>query len=468
MAFSLKDYQIIGEIGRGGFATVYRARQKSLGKEVAIKCLAQKRLQNSTEIVRFRREAEAMAALTHDNIVGVFDHAFQDGNFYIVMEYIEGMAFSAALEVGVPRPCALFILEKVAGALNCAHGENIIHRDVKPANVLLGRQGQVKLADFGLAMFSSNAEFHTAPGSVLGTISYMAPEALASPGEVDARIDIFSLGCILYRVLAGKLPFEGSSFGDISYRILNAEPPPLAACDAPVALSEVTMRCLSKDREMRPTIREIHSVLREAISEGYHAAHEELISFVRNGHTDETASNISHVPAPKTASPSPKRRRPLPLAIAGTGVAVLLLGALLFFYPLRSGRAARAPALPVLPALNSTGLLESSRNASPEGTAGALSKDAPPPLTGTSLDMKVGMLVLRGLLPRDTVLLNNNPVSVVRKENDSRVRVVPGYYKFAVLRNGRMLFVREFELVPYQRLLIDVKNERIANGRDSS
>ena len=186
MAFSLKDYQIIAEIGRGGFASVYRARQKSLGREVAIKRLSAPRRQDSTEIIRFRREAEAMAALTHDNILAVLDHAYQDGNYYIVMEYVEGMAFDAALSAGMPAGCSLFVLEKVAGALKYAHGEKIIHRDIKPGNILLGRNGQIKLADFGLAMFRTGIESITAPGAVLGTISFLAPEALASPKDVDA------------------------------------------------------------------------------------------------------------------------------------------------------------------------------------------------------------------------------------------------------------------------------------------
>jgi serine/threonine protein kinase len=468
MAFSLKDYQIVEEIGRGGFASVYRARQKSLGKEVAIKCLAPKRLQNSAEIVRFRREAEAMAALTHDNIVGVFDYAFQDGNFYIVMEYVEGMAFSDALERSAPRDCSLFILEKVAEALRYAHGEKIIHRDIKPANILLGRNGQVKLADFGLAMFSSNIEFHTAPGSVLGTISYMAPEALASPGDVDARIDVFALGCILYRVLAGKLPFEGSSFGDISYRILNSEPPPPDTSRLPGTLAEMTMGCLRKDREKRPSIKEIHDCLQSVIKDRYHALHEELISFVRSGACDDTDLTIPAMPPQKVEVPPLRRWRPLPLSIAASGAFVLIVGMLFFFHPWRGGNPARIVALPELPGLSAGGPSETSMNELPEGKPGKVSKDAPHPLSGSALDMKVGMLVFRGILPQDTVLLNGTKVSILRKGKEARIEVVPGYYKLAIRRNGALLMARDIELVPYQRLTIEAKSERIANGRDSS
>jgi serine/threonine protein kinase len=157
MAFSLSDYQILEEIGRGGFATVYRARQKSLGKEVAIKCLAPLRQQNSEQIVRFRREAETMAALTHDNIIAIIDYAFFNGSYYIVMEYIQGMALNTAFEKGLPPTPALCVMEKIVSALKAAHERNIIHRDIKPANILIGRSGQIKLADFGLAMFPGNA-----------------------------------------------------------------------------------------------------------------------------------------------------------------------------------------------------------------------------------------------------------------------------------------------------------------------
>lgn len=460
MAFSLKDYQIIDEIGKGGFASVYRARQKSLGREVAIKRLSAPRRQDSTEIIRFRREAEAMAALTHDNILAVLDHAYQDGNYYIVMEYVEGMAFDAALSAGLPAGCSLFVLEKVAAALNYAHGENIIHRDIKPGNILLGRNGQIKLADFGLAMFRTGIESITAPGAVLGTISFLAPEALASPKEVDARVDIFSFGCVMYFVIAGKLPFPGESIGEISFRILNEAPPPVQSRQFPLELCDMTLRCLEKDREKRPSVKALHDALKKAVGGGYHAFQEELIDFIRHGRREGAGEGPSAQPT-LSARPDPqKRRRSLQLVIAGTGAgALVIVAAFLLFFAIRP-REGSAPALPQLPAMNN-GPVESKT-----GTIrGKIPANAPAPMTGTSFDIKVGVLVIMGLTGQDTVLLNDTVVSSMeRRGNTTRIRIVPGFYRIEIRGQNRPRVRKEVDFLPYQKLTLDLESERSANA----
>jgi serine/threonine protein kinase len=468
MAFSLKDYQIIGEIGRGGFASVYRARQKSLGREVAIKRLSAPRRQDSTDIIRFRREAEAMAALTHDNILAVLDHAYQDGNCYIVMEFVEGMAFDAALSAGLPAGCSLFVLEKVAAALSYAHGENIIHRDIKPGNILLGRNGQIKLADFGLAMFRTGIESITASGMVLGTISFLAPEALASPKEVDARIDIFSFGCVMYLVFAGKLPFPGESIGEISCRILNEAPPPIENSRFPSELCDMAMRCLEKDREKRPSVKAVHDSLKKAVGSGYHAYQDELIDFLRHGQREGAVEKHSDLPILPARPETNKRRRSLQLLIAGIGAgALVIIAAFLLFFAIRP-RGGSPPALPQLPSLN-TGPAETRQNQAPQGKTrtvrGKIPANAPAPMTGTTFDRQEGLLEIKGLTGLDTVFLNDTIASSMeRRGTVTRIRIVPGFYRIEIRgQNGRPVRKR-VDVLPYQKLTVDLAGERGADA----
>lgn len=471
MAFSLKDYQIIAEIGRGGFASVYRARQKSLGREVAIKRLSAPLLQDSAEIIRFRREAEAMAALTHDNILAVLDHAYQGGNYYIVMEYVDGMAFDAALSAGLSAGCSLFVLEKVAAALTYAHGENIIHRDIKPGNILLGRNGQIKLADFGLAMLRTGIASITAPGAVLGTIGFLAPEALASPKEVDARVDIFSFGCIMYFVLTGKPPFPGESIGDISFKILNEAPLPMESRQSSEELCSMTMRCLEKDRENRPSILELHDALKKAVGSGYHTVQQELIDFIRHGRRD--TDGPSSKPAVLPARPGKRpRRRSLQMAIAGIAAGVLVIvGVIMLFLGTRP-HTASAPSLPHLPAMDTTSTDKRQTQASLGKTttiAGKIPADAPAPVTGTSFDMKVGILVIKGLTGQDTVFLNDSRVSSMEHRGDStRIRIVPGFYRIEIRRRNGRSVRKKADFLPYQKLTIDLAAERGVDAGNQS
>lgn len=484
MAFSLKDYQITGEIGRGGFASVYRARQKSLSREVAIKCLSPQRTQNEGEIVRFRREAEAMASLTHDNIIAVYDYAYFSGSYYIVMEYIDGLALDKAIDNGIPTDCSLLILEKVAGALRYAHAENIIHRDIKPANILLGRNGQVKLADFGLALFQTGIESFSSPASVLGTISYMAPEALVSPKDVDARIDVFSLGCLVYQVCSGKLPFTGDSFGEISFHLLNDEPLPLAGNGTLQALAAITMRCLQKDRENRPAIAEIHNALKEALLDRYHTAHEAMIAFVRNASVSASVSascsatsgassgasrNALPLKAPIAGRPQniPLAASPLRNTLASrfvTAGAVLCLAVtalLLCYYFLFYGKPSKTPPLPELPQIRqNSAVSDAAKNALPKTSDSVLAIDGPAPLEGTAPSMKVAKLELKGLLPDDTVFLNNR-----KKPHDSSLMLTPGRYHLDLRRKAGVSVIRELELLPYERQVVDLPKEGTVDGR---
>jgi tRNA A-37 threonylcarbamoyl transferase component Bud32 len=467
MAFSLNDYTITGTIGQGGFASVFRARQKSLSREVAIKRLSPERTQNADEILRFRREAEAMASLTHDNIIAVFDYAFHNGSYYIIMEYVEGMAFDAALGHGLPQECGLFVLEKTAGALTIAHSQNIIHRDVKPANILLGRNGQVKLADFGLALFQTGMESLSVSGSILGTISYMAPEALVSPKEVDSRVDVFSIGCIVYEALAGKHPFGGTSFGEIADRILNEEP-----CKPPAAgfprLADAVMQCLHKDREKRPGMQELYDELKAAVHAGYHTAQEKLIAFVRQGCKKEASPDAAAVPADTAVTAHGKNlRQRIPYVPVLIAAAVIAAAAMLIalFHPTATVHKSPASSLPMLPALDVADVREASPGAQPGAqprhAEKAVVKDGPAPVTGAAVDMNAGILVFRGLAAQDTVLLNSKAVTVVPGQNgEMLLELLPGYYRLDIRRNSGRPLLRELELVPFERQIIDLRKEK--------
>jgi serine/threonine protein kinase len=464
MAFSLSDYQILEEIGRGGFATVYRARQKSLGKEVAIKCLAPLRQQNSEQIVRFRREAETMAALTHDNIIAIIDYAFFNGSYYIVMEYIQGMALNTAFEKGLPPTPALCVMEKIVSALKAAHERNIIHRDIKPANILIGRSGQIKLADFGLAMFPGNAEFQTTAGSVLGTLCYMAPEALVSPKEVDSRVDIFALGCILYRILTGKLPFEGTTVGDISYRIMN-ETPSIPAAESP--LSVITLRCLEKERDRRPSIDEIHRTLSETIAPQFHECSKALIAFVSHATTGTISSQDEMQPVELPNTTQGKNRSVSPFRItavvsASLSLAVLIAAALFMMLYRHS-----EPDLPHLPGMISSSM-ESAQRTTPDKKGMKPDPDLPAPLAGTSLDLEVGSITVKNMAPNDSIFLNGRPAPVQKVGNYTQIITTPGIYRLDIRRNHLPIVSKQIDLLPYERRTIDLKNERTVNVRDST
>ncbi len=204
-------FSIEALIARGGMGAVYRARQLSLSRTVAIKLLPFDLGVREDFAERFRREATALARLNHPHIVAVHDFGqADDGHYFMVMEYVEGSDLAARLRIGGPLPPgeALRIVREVCDALHYAHEQGVVHRDIKPANILLDSAGGVKVSDFGIAQFAHEeiARGLTATGTLLGTPDYTAPEQLAPQGAVDQRADIFSVGVMLYELLTGQLP----------------------------------------------------------------------------------------------------------------------------------------------------------------------------------------------------------------------------------------------------------------------
>jgi eukaryotic-like serine/threonine-protein kinase len=243
-------YRLEARIGSGGMAEVYRGLDPVLNRTVAIKTLLPQFARDAGFVQRFRREAQAAARLNHPNIVGVYDSGADDSTPWIVMEFVEGRTLAEFLAGGrKPAPMqAAEIAGRIAEALSAAHAQGVIHRDVKPGNVMVTRDGVVKVMDFGIArMIGTDA---TAPqtSAVMGTASYLSPEQ-AQGGPVDARSDIYSLGVVLYELLTGRPPFTGESPVAIAWKQVNENPVPPSSInrEVPPALDAVVMKALSKN-----------------------------------------------------------------------------------------------------------------------------------------------------------------------------------------------------------------------------
>jgi serine/threonine protein kinase len=244
-------YRVIDRVGSGGMATVLLAEDERLGRQVAVKRLHAESPEDTAR--RFRREARLGASLNHPNIVAVYDIVSDDEGVLIVMEYVEGETLRDAIERGPLSPThALAVLRGVAGALDHAHGEGIVHRDVKPANVLLGRDGRIKLADLGIATAVEGTRI-TMSGTVLGTAAYMAPEQLEGHKPGPAA-DIYSLAVLAWEALAGRRAYDGRTPLEIAHRKASDPPPSLASVrpETPPAAAELLERAMGPDVAARP------------------------------------------------------------------------------------------------------------------------------------------------------------------------------------------------------------------------
>ena len=246
-------YELVELIGRGGMSSVWKADDRLLDRTVAIKVLHEQFTQDEEYVERFRREARSVAQLSHPNIVTVIDRGEEGGRQYIVFECVEGENLKQLIERSGPLPVrdALLLALQTARALSFAHDRGLIHRDVKPQNVLLNEDGQAKVTDFGIAR-SVDVEGVTITGTVLGTSEYIAPEQ-ARGQRVDALTDVYSLGVVLYELLAGDVPFHGENFVAIALRHVN-EPPPSVLDrrpDCPPRVAMAVERAMAKRPEDR-------------------------------------------------------------------------------------------------------------------------------------------------------------------------------------------------------------------------
>src|SRR6202012_1519215 len=247
-------YELTHLIARGGMAQVYRAMDRQLERPVALKVLFPELSVDRTFVERFRREAQAAANLSHPNIVPVFDWGEDDGSYFIVMEYVEGPPLSAVLRDPQPMPPRQIatIGAGVAAALAFAHRHGVVHRDVKPGNVLITPDGDVKVTDFGIARAMNTEESLTQTGAVMGTAAYFSPEQAEGKG-VDARSDISSLGVVLYEMAVGRPPFTGDSPVAVASKHVRDQPvlPREANAAVPPALEAVIMKAMAKNPDDR-------------------------------------------------------------------------------------------------------------------------------------------------------------------------------------------------------------------------
>lgn len=243
-------YELEELVGSGGMSSVFRAYDRLLERRVALKVLHEQYTRDGDYVERFRREARAVARLGHANIVTVIDRGEQDGRQFIVFEYLEGENLKQLLRRTGPLPTrrALELASQIADALSFAHGHGIVHRDVKPQNVLLNGDEQAKVTDFGIARSVDVQQGLTQTGTVLGTSDYIAPEQ-ARGRQVDAQSDVYSLAAVLYELLTGEVPFPGENFVAVALRHINEPVPSVLGRrpDVPLRLEAALQRAMAKD-----------------------------------------------------------------------------------------------------------------------------------------------------------------------------------------------------------------------------
>ena len=304
-------YRVEDELGRGGMAKVYRGQDTVLGRTVAIKILAPQYADDPNFVTRFRREAQAAARLSNPNVVSVFDTGDEQDVHYIVMEYVDGRTLADYLAGGsrIMPERAIDIAIDVCRALEAAHEQGVVHRDIKPGNIMITASGEVMVTDFGIARMATGQETIEQTAAVLGTASYLSPEQAQSQ-PVDGRTDIYSLGCVLYEMVAGRPPFIGDSTVAVASKQVLEQPVPPSRLNRDVSpdLDAVVLRALAKNPDNRyQTAAEMRRDL-ERVRAGQPVEATPLLpttELVAAGAIGATQV-IPHEPPPSTAVPTPE------------------------------------------------------------------------------------------------------------------------------------------------------------------
>ena len=371
---SFAHYRIVSKIGAGGMGEVYLAEDTKLDRRVALKILPSKFAEDKDRMSRFVREAKSASALNHPNIITIYEiNEFEDTNF-IATEFVEGKTLNEfAQSSSLKLKTALDAAIQIASALDAAHAAGIIHRDIKPDNVMIRPDGLVKLLDFGIAKLAADnspnesgatdattIKISTAPGIIIGTADYMSPEQ-ARGKTVDARTDIFSFGVMLYELLAGKRPFQGENKLDTIGSILHREAAPLTNFQIPDQLREIVEKCLRKNRDERyQTLRELLADLKEVRRQlEFAETAENFLPFPSETPTQDlkpgvVTANQGRQTAAATTISSNNRKR-----LFGGAAALILLVALVGFgiryFNNRSTAAPPIESIAVLPFVNESG-----------------------------------------------------------------------------------------------------------------
>jgi eukaryotic-like serine/threonine-protein kinase len=346
-------YRVLSRLGSGGMADVYLAEDTLLGRQVALKVLHQRFAQDQEFVERFRREASSAAGLSHPNVVGVFDRGEWDGTYYIAMEYLPGRSLKAVIrEHGALSPSdAIDVAIQILLALRFAHRRGIIHRDIKPHNVILDEEGRAKVTDFGIAR--AGASDMTMTGSIMGTAQYLSPEQ-AQGHAVSESSDLYAVGVVLYELLTGRVPFEGESAVTVALKQVSVEPVPPSRLNPQVspALDAVVMRALAKDPAARfASAQELIAALQQA-----RAGVAPAPAPVRDDGAPPTAATAllmppiaaavvgaaaagppGALPPPPDADPAAPRRRARWIAAAAAVAAIVAAILLLLLLPAKAG-----------------------------------------------------------------------------------------------------------------------------------
>lgn len=259
-------YEILDKIGTGGMSDVYKAKDHILGREVAVKVLKQEFAEDVTFVTKFRSEAQSAAGLEHANIVNIYDVGSENGMYYIVMEYVEGITLKTYIEKKgqLNFKEAISIAIQVGRGIEAAHNKGIIHRDIKPQNIIISTEGKVKVTDFGIARATTSNTIHA---DVMGSVHYASPEQ-ARNGYVDGKSDIYSLGIVMYEMVTGRVPFDGDTTVAVALQHLQEEmvAPSAYAPELPISLEKIILKCTMKSPDRRyATIEDLLLDLKKAL-----------------------------------------------------------------------------------------------------------------------------------------------------------------------------------------------------------
>ena len=265
--FLADRYEIIEQIGTGGMSDVYKAKCHKLNRYVAIKVMKSEFSEDKTFVSKFRAEAQSVAGFTHPNVVNVYDVGDENGVYYIVMELVEGITLKKYIEKRgkIPFKEAVSIAIQVANGLDAAHKHNIVHRDIKPQNIIISKEGKVKVTDFGIAKVASSSTINSS--STMGSVHYISPEQ-ARGGYSDARSDIYSLGITIFEMLTGTVPFDGDSTVAVAVQHIQDEipAPSTVAADIPLSIDRIVIKCTQKKPDRRyQTAAELITDLKKAL-----------------------------------------------------------------------------------------------------------------------------------------------------------------------------------------------------------